>query len=203
MRGNRYRAVVFDLGGVLVEVPGAAALRELVGLQSDEEVWQRWLECAWVARFEGGECAADDFAAGFVSDWQLPLAPDEFLEAFRGWLNRPMVGASELVTDAARAGGAVALSNMNQLQWDAMAEWDLVRRFDEVFLSYRLGLAKPDPAIFEHVAKSLDAPPPELLFLDDIQVNVDAAVACGYRARRVRGVSEARTVLVEEEIVAS
>lgn len=45
-----YRAVIFDLGGVLVEVPGASALRELAGFASEEEVWGRWLGCVDAAR---------------------------------------------------------------------------------------------------------------------------------------------------------
>jgi putative hydrolase of the HAD superfamily len=203
MAGDGARAVIFDLGGVLVEVPGAAAMRELAGLETEDEVWRRWLACPWVSRFERGECTPEDFAAGVVDDWQLALTPAAFLDAFGGWNNRPFAGADDLVAEVAQTAPVAALSNMNQVHWEHMAGWDLLRGFSEVFLSYRLGLVKPDPAVFERVAAELDAAPAELVFLDDNQVNVDAAVACGYRARRVRGVGEARAALIAEGVVLS
>ena len=177
-------------------------MRELAQLDTDEEVWRRWLECRWVSRFERGECAPEEFAAGLVADWQLPLAPAAFLEAFSGWINRPFDGAVELVCEVGETADVVALSNMNQVHWEFMVGWELLNVFSEVFLSYQLGLAKPETAIFEHVAKELDVARRDLLFLDDNQLNVDAALACGYRARRVRGVTEARAALVEEGLLA-
>ena len=176
-------------------------MRELAGIETDDEVWRRWLECPWVARFERGQCTPEDFAAGVVADWQLPLGPAAFLDAFSGWLNQPLDGAVELVRDVGATVPVAALSNLNQVHWEPMADWELLRAFDEVFLSYRLGLVKPDPTVFEQVASALDAPPHQLLFLDDNQLNVDAAVACGYRAHRVRGVSEACAALVEEGVL--
>jgi len=193
--------VIFDLGGVLVDVPGAAAMRELAGLDTDEEVWRRWLGCPWVGRFERGECTPEDFAAGLVADWELSLSPAAFLEAFSAWNNVPFDGAGQLVAEVGATTPVVALSNMNQIHWEPMAGWDLLQGFAAVFLSYRLGLVKPDRAVFERVAGELDASPGELVFLDDNQLNVDAALACGYRARQVRGVTEARAALVEEGLL--
>jgi putative hydrolase of the HAD superfamily len=192
------QVVLFDLGGVLVEVPGAPAMRELAGLPSDEATWRRWLECRWVARFERGECHPQEFAAGVVADWELPMSAATFLESFSGWVNRPLAGAAELVAQTAQGARVAVLSNLNQLHWDYMADWELLGLFEEVFLSFRLGLVKPEPEVFQRVAAELGTPPEAILFLDDNQLNVDAATACGFRARRVGGVAEAREVLADE-----
>jgi FMN phosphatase YigB (HAD superfamily) len=56
--------VLFDLGGVLIEVHGVHAMLELTGIKSEEELWRRWLTCRWVRRFESGGCSETEFAAG-------------------------------------------------------------------------------------------------------------------------------------------
>jgi len=51
-----FDAVIFDLGGVLVEYRGVEPLKVLSGIQDDQELWRRWLSCEWVRRFERGQC---------------------------------------------------------------------------------------------------------------------------------------------------
>lgn len=53
--------------------------------------------------------------------------------------------------------------------------------FSRLFFSGQLGLIKPDPAIYRHVLKALDAPAESVLFIDDRQENLDAAAALGIR----------------------
>lgn len=76
--------VLFDLGGVLVDVSGVRAMRSLTGITNAEELWQRWLACPWVRRFESGACSETAFADGLVAEWGLPVSPAVFLDGFRG-----------------------------------------------------------------------------------------------------------------------
>jgi putative hydrolase of the HAD superfamily len=195
--------VVFDLGGVLAEFGGVERMTTLAGAGSDEEMWRRWLTCEWVRRFERGTCDPDEFAAGVVGDWDLELRPEEFLAEFGTWLVGPLPGAEELVEDTRRAARVGCLSNTNRVHWEGgAARWPLMQAFDDRFLSFELGMVKPDPEIFAHVVAALQLPADRVLFLDDNQLNVDGARAAGLRAERVRGVAEARKVLVAERVVA-
>ena len=173
-------------------------MRALAGLDDVEELWRRWLTCEWVRRFERGACAPEDFAAGVVDDWGLTLTGDAFLAEFREWLVGPLPGAEDLVAQTRAAGVPVAvLSNTNKVHWDAgAARWPLVSMFDRAFLSFEVGMVKPDREIFERVVDDLDIEPDRVLFLDDNRINVDAARAAGLQAERVVGVSEARRALV-------
>ncbi len=195
--------VLFDLGGVLIEPGGVGPLRELAGIESDEELWTRWLGCTWVQSFESGACTPEEFAAGFVSEWMLDLSPDDFLAEFATWPQGPFPGADALV-ERVRAEVPVAfLSNMNRCQWEAHYEdLPLTGGFDYRFLSYELGLVKPDPAVFAEVAIRLPVAPARILFLDDNAVNVEAGAAAGYVSRHVRGIEEVRGALLTAGLVA-
>ena len=194
--------VLFDLGGVLLEVGGVAPMRELSGIDTDEELWARWLGCRWVRQLEAGRCTPDAFAAGVVADWELAVTPAAFLATFGAWVNQPFPGALELVGETADAARIGCLSNTNAFQWDAhFGALPLIGAFEFRFLSFELGLVKPDPAIFEAVAAGLPAAPGRVLFLDDNAVNVDAAATYGFVARHVRGVAEARRALVETGVL--
>jgi len=199
---DRIDLVLFDLGGVLIQPGGVASMRALSGIESDEALWTRWLACPWVQRFEAGRCSPEEFAAGVVADWELELEPAAFLQAFGGWPEPPFDGALELVEAVQAAVPAGFLSNMNSFQWGANYEGiPLTDAFAFRFLSFELGLVKPDAAIFEAVAARLPVPRHQVLFLDDNAVNVDAAATTGFAARHVRGVAASRAALVETGVL--
>ena len=83
-----------------------------------------------------------------------------------------------------------------------MATWGLGSLFDVTFLSYEMGLVKPDREVFDHVAASLGTPPGRIVFLDDNAINVEQAAAVGFAARQARGVDEARAALVDLGVLA-
>ena len=195
--------VLFDLGGVLVDPGGVEAMRQLSGLASDDEVWSRWLACRWVRSFERGACSSEDFAAGVVADWALGLDAEAFLSEFESWTGTVLPGALELVQEVRQAVPIGCLSNMNTVQWAAHYDGTpLIDAFEYRFLSFELGMVKPDAETFLAVAARLPAPPERVLFVDDNAVNVEGARATGFVAHRARGLDEARAVLEENGILA-
>ena len=188
--------VVFDLGGVLVELGGTHLLGRLVGEEREEEIWRRWLSCPWVRRFERGQCSRSEFAEGMVQQWKLPIGPEEFLTGFLDWPRGLFPEAEVLVQGLAGRVRRACFSNTNELHWSEQRDAArLTAIFDIVFVSHQMGLVKPDREAFEHVVAELDCPAGEILFLDDNQINVDGASAVGLDAHRVSGVEQARHVL--------
>jgi glucose-1-phosphatase len=196
--------VLFDLGGVLIELGGVAALRKMSGIAEDDALWQRWLGCPWVRRFESGQCSAADFSHGVVSEWELTVSPEEFLEHFRQWPVGPITGSSELLAEVQRSVPIGCLSNTNKLHWeDQIGSWPMLDLFDYRFLSFDLGLVKPDQAIFRAVADRLPVSRDRVLFLDDNTLNADAAREFGFLSQRVCGIGEARQALVVAGVIAA
>jgi glucose-1-phosphatase len=203
MGHRQVEVVLFDMGGVLVELGGDDRLLHWAGIADVEESWRRWLTCRWVRSFERGNCSPSEFAAGFVSDWSLPLSPEQFLHEFLGWLVGPLAGAEDLVALTRQSVPVALLSNTNTLHWQAACSWPLFGLFDSRFLSHETGLVKPDPEAFEHVCQELKVDPVAVLFLDDNLLNVNAAIEVGLLAVRVKGIDEAKQALVAAGVVAN
>lgn len=188
--------VLFDLGGVLVDIGGIGDLGVFAGETSEDELWRRWLECPWVRRFERGHCDADSFSRGMVDSWSMSIEPEVFLEAFASWPRGLLPGARELVRSIRTTSRVGCLSNTNALHADRhWTEFGIAELFEDRFLSHEMGLVKPDRAAFDYVIEELGCPAERILFLDDNQINVEGARAAGLRAERTKGIDEARSIL--------
>ncbi len=73
---------------------------------------------------------------------------------------------------------AIVTNNVKALGgWRDLADWDAL--VDVVIDSCEVGMRKPEERIFLHTCSRLDVAPANALFLDDMQANVDGAVAVG------------------------
>lgn len=187
-------AVLFDMGGVLVEL---GPLDELLGSDmAAEDFWPRWLTSPSVRGLESGSFGIDEFARGLVDELALDIGPSEVIERFGRFPRGLYPGAVEVVASIRDGVATGVLSNTNPLHWDHQTDHEVIRSLcDHEFLSYRLGLVKPDRAIFERVGDELGLVQDRILFLDDNQLNVEGARKAGWRAELTRGPAEAATAL--------
>jgi len=70
-------------------------------------------------------------------------------------------------------------------------------RFDHIFNTSEVGVAKPSPEIYAHVVAQLGFAPNEIFFTDDSQRNVDAARVAGWHAHHFTGRATLCTALVD------
>ncbi len=188
--------LLFDLGGVLLENVGFERFSALLPSPiPSEELKTQWLASPAVRSFEAGKCTAEAFARNVVSEWQLPLGPAAFLEAFTYWPKGLYAGASELLA-ALRARYVVAcLGNSNEIHWQRFNGFR--EHFDFSLSSHLLGEVKPDRGCFARALQECNTTAGEVAFFDDSLTNVTAARALGIEAFHVNGISEVRHALVE------
>lgn len=88
------------------------------------------------------------------------------------------------------------LSNTNPVHYERLRDrYNFFDYFDQLFLSYKIGLIKPSPAIFEHLLTTLNAPADRVAFFDDGARNVEAARTLGIHAYRVDSPAEVMAVV--------
>jgi putative hydrolase of the HAD superfamily len=191
------RAVLLDMGGVLVELAGERPFLELIGGGiTAEEMWRRWLASPAVRAHETGRMRTADFAEEAVREFGLGVGPAQFLEHFRGWLAGPFAGAHELLEDLARRHRTAIVTNISAVHWPIAEGYGLFDKVERVFASHHVGAIKPDRDYFEIVLDGLGAAASEAVFFDDNAVNVEGALACGIEAHVVRGPGQTRERLV-------
>ena len=195
--------ILFDIGGVLVELDGVPTLAKLMTLDgaSRDAIHERWMQSAAVIAYETGRISATAFAAAAVTEFQLPVTAEWFLEAFNEWPRRLQAGALELLDDIPKRYRLAALSNTSASHWERIEAMGLGQRFERLYLSHRIGQLKPSRQAFETVLDDLAVAPSAVLFLDDIQNNVSAARTVGLQAEVVGDPREARAVLERYAIV--
>ena len=200
---NEIEVVLFDLGGVLVELLGMnTMLGWLNNKLTPEEFWSLWLSSPVVRQFESGRASPDEFAEQIISDLALPVGKQDFLATFTSWAAGLYPGALDLVRSVPEKFTRATLCNTSVLHWSRlMNEFELEPAFHHHFASHITGRLKPDQEAFEHVIESLACKASSVFFLDDNRLNVEAAQRSGMRAVRVNGSAEARSALVEAGIV--
>lgn len=181
------RAVIFDYGMVLSAPPAPEAIAHIVRITGLEEA--RLTELYWANRhpYDEGKVTGHGFWQQFAFDAGLALAPHQIDELndwdARMWTteNPPMLAWQQQLS--ARGLKTAILSNMGDNVHERMVrEFDWLSRFDALVWSYQLGIAKPDPAIYQHVLNDLEMEPAEAFFLDDKIANIEAALRLGMKA---------------------
>lgn len=186
--------VVFDLGGVLVQVVDSfsrafgKARVELPQCLREESTRRAIGDIN--RRAEIGEIDAEGFAVACAQ--LLGLEIDHMHRVLAAWLEGPYAGAGDILDALAAKNVATAcLSNTNDHHWRAMTSpagfGDLnLHRLTHRFASHDLQLAKPDPAIYAHVERETGIAPKRIVFFDDLEVNCDGARRRGWHACQIR-----------------
>ncbi|MDX6357345.1 MAG: hypothetical protein QOH37_399 [Nocardioidaceae bacterium] len=196
------KAVVLDIGSVLEVI--------------DDDAFPAPFETRH-GMSEGAVAAASDFAGdpgtGALSEaevrahWQERLdlteaQADELMGDYWRWyigtLDRPLVDWFAGVRG--RGLKAAILSNSGPGAREAERVWGFEEMTDDIVYSHEVGLGKPDPAVYALSAARLGVAPGEIVFLDDVAANVEAARAAGWHA--VLHEETARSIAELERIIA-
>ena len=180
-------AVVFDLGGVLIDWNPRHLYRKLF---EDEAKMERFLSevCSpvWNVTLDAGM----SFDEGIAE--LLRRHPDE-AHLIRAWKERweemlggAIEGAVALLDELHAAGMPLyALTNWSAETFPiGRRHFPFLERFRDIVVSGQEKIVKPDPRIFELLVRRTGVAPERTVFIDDGERNVAAAARLGFRAVR-------------------
>jgi 2-haloacid dehalogenase len=199
------RAVVLDLGGVLIDWDPVPALA--VGLGEEEA--RRLLTAedfdfyAWNAHQDGGRPFAEGEAevAGTHPHWA------DHVRGYFPHYGRSLVGERTETVAVLREVVAVGVPAYALTNWSAEtfhhaeARFDFLGDFTEVLVSGELRMLKPDPAIYRELLRRTGTRPEETFFTDDSARNVAGAQALGLDAVQYTDAAQLRHELVARGVL--
>ncbi len=197
------KALVFDVGRVLLEVaPVEPLVAKIDGIDDEETFWKQWILLEAVRDFETGKISEADFVKGVLDEMKVQLSAEEFFAEFDRWPLKLYDQVEEVVSGISDHYEVATMSNMNARHWQiVLDDFGLGRMIEKHFPSWQTALMKPDSAAYENVARQLDLSIDEIAFFDDNQLNVDGAKAAGMQAYRVKGADELQTCLQNLKIL--
>lgn len=183
----RPKAVVFDVGNVLLDWNPAALYEKLIP-SAEERTWflTHVVTPGWHAAQDRGRSCADGVAEltkRFPGSSKLIEAfYDRWLETIPGSID----GSVALMGELKAAGVPLyAITNFSAELWTITIEaYPFLKDFDEVVVSGEVGFIKPDPRIYDVLVNRTGVEPADMVFIDDRADNVDAAQQLGFRAIR-------------------
>lgn len=192
---SEIRGVFWDFGGVILTSPFEAFneyeaqhglpadfIRSVNAVDPDTNAW---------ARIERRELSPDEFDAAFADESERlgHRVPGADVLALLGGAVRPeMVVALDRVIDA----GYVTACLTNNVAGDPRPDVaDVMARFHHVVESSKVGCRKPEPAFYTQACELAGLTADEVVFLDDLGINLKPARAMGMTTIKVLGADQA------------
>ena len=177
--------IVLDMGNVIVEF-SHARMCEQIGIVAGvgaEPVRRLLFDQGWQWELERGSLSDGEFAARLEREFGCAI-PRQALARAVGDIFSPVEGMGEFLADVKRTDiRLMLLSNTCRAHLDwIQSQWDFLSYFDDLILSYDVGVMKPERRIFEALVARVQADPATLFFTDDIPENVAASRAFGIDA---------------------
>ena len=199
MRPHKPQALLFDLGGVVIDIDFDRAIRawQPKSRLSVDELRRAFQFDLEYQRHERGEITSPEYFDHLASVLRIENDHGYIAE---GW-NSIYVGVVPDTLAALRAARSrlpcYAFTNTNAshaITWRKMFP-EVVNSFDRIFVSFEMGLRKPEKEAFDRICRELDLPSGSIMFFDDLLENVESARAAGLQAVHVRSPQDVQDAL--------
>jgi 2-haloacid dehalogenase len=204
--GRRVDAVVFDLGGVLIDWNPRYLYRTLFDDEGAMELFLRDVcSPAWIGIVDAGR----PFATAVEELTQTHPDQRSLIEAFHArWpemLGEAVEGTVGVLGELRAAGVPVyGLSNWSSETFPvAEGRYPFLRLLDGILISGEAGHSKPAREIFEVFLERFQLHAERCVFVDDREENVSMAAEVGFDAVRFESPEELRAGLIRRALLAA
>lgn len=181
--------IIFDLGGVILNIDYNLTSQafKYLGLSDFDQTYSQAKQNHLFDKLETGELSETDFYTQMKTCFSNTISENEIETAWNAMLLDLPVERIDLLKNLSREYRLFLLSNTNCIHYKAYSAY-LKNKFgkmifDDIFekqyLSFEIGMRKPDKKIFEHVLNENNLLPSETLFIDDSIQHIHGANETG------------------------
>nr|WP_316643219.1 HAD-IA family hydrolase [uncultured Roseateles sp.] len=192
-------ALLFDVGGVLIDIDFKRALRSWAQASGADEALlaQRFAFDQAYEAHERGELSSAEFFAALRSTLQIQLSQAQWLAGWNAIFLGPIAGVTELLRELGALLPIYLFSNTNAAHhafWGSQYP-DLLAPVQRVFCSHEIGLRKPTVESYRRVIAELGFAPERIAFFDDSALNLEGARQAGLQTFHITGPDSLRQAL--------
>jgi len=191
MKPQNIETIIFDFGGVVLDIDPQITIKEFqkLGFREVAKTQSKEFIEDIIRKFERGIYTPEVFRNRLRAFLDLDITDQQLDDAWNALLYDIPAERIEILEQVKKNYKMLLLSNSNEIHYDLYVR-DLqlrfgYREFDELFhkayFSFDLHLSKPDPEVFEFVIYQHDLDPSKTLFIDDNEMNIEAASKLGLR----------------------
>jgi putative hydrolase of the HAD superfamily len=187
--GQHVDAIIFDLGGVILNIDyqlPVKAFRKL-GIEDFSAHFSQASQSNLLDDYETGQLSSQAFIEAVRGFVKPEVSDDQIVDAWNSILLDLPEQRLFTLEKAAENHRIFLLSNTNDLHIESFNRYlldefqlpSLEPFFEQLYLSYEVGLRKPDPRIFEYVLQDAGLDPQNTLFIDDSIQHIQSANELG------------------------
>jgi len=185
------KALLFDLGGVVLTVDFGKVFRSWAKLSPLDEVQisSRFKVDATYEQHERGLIDASVFFEHQRRTLQLTGSDDELARGWNAIFETEITQSIDAIDTVRSRLPVYGFSNTNrthQLYWEKHFP-RVHATFEKMYVSSEIGLRKPDAEAFHYILNDISVQPEELLFFDDSIENIEGASKLGIQTVLVKG----------------
>jgi putative hydrolase of the HAD superfamily len=178
----KFRAIIFDIGRVLIRVDVSRAMDGLAsGLSlTPQEAWSaiekdpRWLD------WQEGRISPRDWHLHLSKRLGTSLTFEQFSEVWNRALDPNPIHSESFLENLSKNYRLALLSNTDPIHMsNDEARFPFFRFFPIRIYSYRVGASKPDPLIYREALQACRVRAEEAVHIDDIAAYAEAAQRLG------------------------
>ena len=179
---------VFDLGGVLsVPMVSKKLYEQIKWKVSYDEFLDKFNNSEESIKVHKGEISTKEFFEYLKRYMNDNITLEEFKNIYVN-NNEFFNDTIETIKKLKNLGYKVyLLSNLKEIDYEKFIKHFDVSIFDEMFLSFKLDMIKPNDDIYKYVINKLNTKPENIYFFDDNKDNIDGAIRNGINAYQVTG----------------
>jgi len=181
------KAFIFDLGAVLVELDFTPFIDTIISqsplfLSNPIDLLNKfWNQ---TSSFDIGYISEEDFYDLSCQFLKIEnISQEKFIDSFNSVISSTNFELINHIKKLKKSGNyrIVMLSNVNPTHWEygKNNKWNFLHIFDDLLLSFKLHMIKPDLEIFKHAIKICLCKPEEIIYTDDRLENIKAAQKLG------------------------
>lgn len=190
------RTVLFDLGNVLVNIDSRAFWIGLGFSQPEERAPFTDGYTSLTRQYETGYMGTDDYLNGLRLVFNNKFSIGRLQRAFSSIIGEPVAGVSAIVSRLSRTRQTALVSNTNEIHYKlGQTKLEVLKVLQKHYLSYELQAMKPESGFYEAIIQDQGITPSELLFIDDLAENVQAAKVAGMQAIHFKSSQQLETAL--------